>query len=566
VTEMESRCRVVDHSLRGAVVRWSHVTMAWQQSTESGARAFTTPSLAVWQTWVGLAVVVFSTGLLNRTAEQFQASEGVALIFPASAVTVLAGLLLGWWGVLATFVGYALTPWGLSTTLPRNLFFAFAVTLQAAIPVLVLRLDATSSTVIRTIRLLTWAVLANVAVSALVAVPGIIMFGAHGRHPQTALIGFVGWFFSDMTAVLMLAIPLLVLVRPEWVMEPEAERFFRRWRRDLREIVPVIAVLVAVAIIMRFTIGLGPVTVHWIALGFLVPVIWAAARGGIGASLAVNGVAGFFYVAAVVRTARAEGGMVNAELFSSYMNLVAFGVAAVAAGLAWSQSHQLVAKLDEHRRLLQESFETVVTALAAAVEAKDPTTEGHVQRVARTTVAVGRKLGLSGSRLELLRYAALLHDVGKIGVPEHVLNKPGDLNEDERDLMERHVTVGVDILQSVEILRPAVPFIRYHQERWDGRTDDGVRYPGYFGLSGEEIPLEARIIAVVDAWDAMTNDRPYRRALGRERAVEELTREAGHHFDPSVVAALLQVVRQGLQDGSSERLPVLGDAAPEWIS
>jgi putative nucleotidyltransferase with HDIG domain len=534
--------------------------------SDSKGRRFANPSLAAWQTWVGLAVVVLSTGLLNRTAQEFEVAEGVALIFPASAVTVLAGVLLGWWGVLATFVGYVLTPWGLSTTLPRTLFFAASVTLQAAIPVMMLRLDEASTTVQRTMRLLWWAVVGNVLISATIAFPGVVMLGQLQGEPREALTAFLGWFFGDMTAVLMLAVPLLVLVRPEWVMEDEAARYFRRWRRDLTEILPVAAVLILVVVVMRVSSGLGPVTIHWIALGFLIPVIWAAARGGIGASLAVNGVAGFFYVAAVIRTARADGGLVITGLFSSYMNLVAFGVAAVAAGLAWSQSQQLVVRLDEHRRLLQESFENVVAALAAAVEAKDPTTEGHVQRVARTAVAVGRQLGLGGSRLELLRYAALLHDVGKIGVPEHVLNKPGDLDQDERDLMERHVTIGVDILQSVEILRPAVPFIRYHQERWDGRTDDGVRYPGYFGLSGEEIPLEARIIAVVDAWDAMTNDRPYRRAIGRDRAVEELTREAGHHFDPRVVAALLQAQREGLQDGSSERQPVLADAAPEWIS
>lgn len=526
-----------------------------------------TPSLREWQTWFGLAVVVVATGLLNRAASGFEAAEGVALVFPASAVSVLAGLLLGWWGVAATFVGYLLTPWGLSTSFERNLYFTLATTLQAAIPALVFRHGAAGTTMRRTLRLVGWAVVGNTLASALVAMPGVVAFGGLQGDPRTAIAGFVGWFFGDLTAVMMLAVPILCLARPGWLMEPDAVELLRRWLREPREIAPMIVTLIAVSLAIRAVgDGVGPVTVHWVAVAFLAPVIWAAARGGIGASLSVNGVAGLVYVAAVVRLSSHQGGLVVAEVFTCYVNLLAFGTAAVAAGLAWTRSHQLVVRLDEHRRLLQESFENVVTVLAAAVEAKDPTTEGHVQRVARTAVAVGREMGLGGARLELLRYAALLHDVGKIGVPEHVLNKPGDLDETERELMERHVTIGVEILESVELLRPAVPFIRYHQERWDGRTDDGLRYPGYFGLSGEEIPLEARIIAVVDAWDAMTNDRPYRRSIGRERAIAELRREAGRHFDPEVVEAMVRVSEAPPADLSSDRVPVLGGAAPEWIS
>ena len=194
--------------------------------------------------------------------------------------------------------------------------------------------------------------------------------------------------------------------------------------------------------------------------------------------------------------------------------------------------------------LFARDFERTVLALAAAIEAKDSTTEGHVQRVAHLAVLVGERLGYDRRRLRVLRYGAMLHDVGKIGVPEAVLNKPGELAPDEKELMEQHVEIGLRIIRDVEALREVEPIIRYHQERWDGARQ-GVRYPGYFGLSGEEIPMDARILAVVDAFDAITHDRPYRRGQSVEVAMEELRREAGRQFDPRIVELLLEVVREG---------------------
>jgi HD-GYP domain-containing protein (c-di-GMP phosphodiesterase class II) len=177
-------------------------------------------------------------------------------------------------------------------------------------------------------------------------------------------------------------------------------------------------------------------------------------------------------------------------------------------------------------------------------------------------VAVGQRLGISGQRLELLRYAALLHDVGKLAVPEAILNKTGELEPGERMVLDRHVTIGVELLEGIDILAPTIPFIRYHQERWDGQRErDGVRHPGYFGLAGEDIPLEARIIAAVAAWDAMTSDRPYRRALSHHQARAELERGAGHQFDPTVVRALKDVLDAGDPRDSGSRAPVLGGLA-----
>jgi len=135
------------------------------------------------------------------------------------------------------------------------------------------------------------------------------------------------------------------------------------------------------------------------------------------------------------------------------------------------------------------------------------------------------------------------HIVGKVPVPDRILQKPGPLTPSEKREMERHVEIGLRIVRDVEWLREIEPLIRYHQERWDGATT-GVAFPGYFGLAGEDIPLGARVLAVVDAFDAITHDRPYRRGRPMRAAIDELEREAGKQFDPRVVEALVSIVRR----------------------
>src|SRR5262249_35628056 len=140
-------------------------------------------------------------------------------------------------------------------------------------------------------------------------------------------------------------------------------------------------------------------------------------------------------------------------------------------------------------------------------------------------------------------FASLLHDIGKIGVPEQVLGKQGPLDAQEAEIMQRHPAIGARILEKLDLLKDAAPIVLHHQERWDGDTSSA--YPGYpSGLKGESIPLGARIVAVVDAFDAMTTDRPYRAALSAERAVEELRRQRGRQFDPRVVDVFLQVLAE----------------------
>jgi putative nucleotidyltransferase with HDIG domain len=339
-------------------------------------------------------------------------------------------------------------------------------------------------------------------------------------------------------------VPALLLVMPELALAPEHRPTVRRWLRDAPTHIVTVSVGVVVVVGIETLASGGAVHLHWLAIPLLAPVLVAATRCAVAGGLLTTGVVGVVYVVEVVRhVAVSDPSVLYREMTSSYLNVLAFGVAAVVAGLASGRSRSLLAELEANRHVLERSFDRVVVALAAAIEAKDPTTEGHVQRVARLAEAVGRELGFDDDRLRVLRYAAVLHDVGKIGVPEQVLRKNGPLDDDERLALERHVEIGVDIIRNVDILAPAMPFIRYHQERWDGcRDGKRVRHPGYFGLAGEEIPLEARIIAAVDAWDAMTSDRPYRAALEPQRALEEMRREAGGQFDPVVVHALEQVL------------------------
>lgn len=194
-------------------------------------------------------------------------------------------------------------------------------------------------------------------------------------------------------------------------------------------------------------------------------------------------------------------------------------------------------------RFISGRAHRTVVELLVALHAADPSTTDHLWRVAERVTALGEVLGLSHNELRLLWYAGLLHDVGKLGVPDEVLRKEGTLTPTERALIQVHPELGAALLEEIEGLEAAAPLVLHHQERYDGRRDGS--YPGYpAGLAGEAIPLGARILAVVDAFDAMTSDRPYRPGLPPAAAVEELRRESGRQFDPRVVAAFLAVRRQ----------------------
>ncbi len=191
-------------------------------------------------------------------------------------------------------------------------------------------------------------------------------------------------------------------------------------------------------------------------------------------------------------------------------------------------------------RELEETYLATVKVLAAAVEAKDEYTGGHIQRVHDLGLLLADVM-LTGERDPQFAYGLLLHDIGKLAVPDAVLNKPGPLDDEEWRQVRQHPTQGVRILSGVPFLGGALDVVRHHHERWDGSG-----YPA--GLRGEQIPLWARMFAVVDTVDAVTSDRPYREARPLEAAIDELRQAAGSQFDPACVAAFEQLERRAVKN------------------
>jgi putative nucleotidyltransferase with HDIG domain len=197
-----------------------------------------------------------------------------------------------------------------------------------------------------------------------------------------------------------------------------------------------------------------------------------------------------------------------------------------------------VSRLQEAARANRELFIGSIRAFAAAIDAKDPYTRGHSERVATLARTVARHLPLSEDAQQKLWIAALLHDVGKIGVEDHVLQKVGQLTEEEFEQMKSHTVVGAEILSSIDQLREMIPAIRWHHESWNGRG-----YPD--GKRAEEIPLFARIVAVADTFDALTTNRPYQEAYAVDDAIAVITRLTGSRFDAKVVTAFLRAWEVG---------------------
>jgi putative two-component system response regulator len=200
------------------------------------------------------------------------------------------------------------------------------------------------------------------------------------------------------------------------------------------------------------------------------------------------------------------------------------------------------AKLDRRRTV--ERFDThaahlqTVTMLANVIEARDRYTRGHVERVQQNALSLGRAVGWEAEALAVLEFGAILHDLGKILVSRTILNKPDKLTPAEWDILKRHPEDGAQMLAGVDHLRGAIPYLLYHHERWDGSG-----YPRR--LAGLDIPVEGRLLAVVDAYDAMTSERPYRVALTPEQACAEISRQAGRQFDPAMAEAFVRLQPAG---------------------
>lgn len=201
---------------------------------------------------------------------------------------------------------------------------------------------------------------------------------------------------------------------------------------------------------------------------------------------------------------------------------------------------ELLTRIKAHKRMASflselEHAESVLFALAKFIEARDAYTEEHTERVTKLSVEVALNLGFLPEERDQVRRGALLHDIGKIGVPDQILLKPGPLSVNELELIKRHVVIGYEICREMKTLQGALSVIKHHHERWDGKG-----YPD--GLLEESIPLSARIVSVSDAFDAMVSNRPYRIAYPIQRAMEILKKGAGEQWDPDVIKAALEAI------------------------
>jgi putative nucleotidyltransferase with HDIG domain len=238
--------------------------------------------------------------------------------------------------------------------------------------------------------------------------------------------------------------------------------------------------------------------------------------------------------------------------------------------LTYKWSSERVEKAEKHLKEMKHTFLQTIEALALAIDAKDQVTHGHIRRVQRFTMALASALGIQDENLlDAIRAAALLHDTGKLAVPEYILNKPGPLTSSEFERMKVHAAVGADILKSIDFPYPVEPIVRHHHESWDGSG-----YPE--GIKGQEIPLGARILSVVDCYDALTSDRPYRPRYTRQQAEQVLRERRGVMYDPWVVDEFLKILdklerteaaeQQEILTGGSATVPGLIPAQLDVIS
>jgi HD-GYP domain-containing protein (c-di-GMP phosphodiesterase class II) len=230
-----------------------------------------------------------------------------------------------------------------------------------------------------------------------------------------------------------------------------------------------------------------------------------------------------------------EGSHLDAELPAVDAQLVVF---ARELGSLYRAERVRSRELEHALQDVREMYVSTMTSLAQVVEAKDRTTRGHLDRTQRYGLALAARVDPELAQRPEVAYGFFLHDIGKVGIPEAVLCKPGPLTEAEWGVMRAHPTIGAQIVEPIRFLQGAVEIVRTHHERWDGRG-----YPQ--GLRGEEIPLAARVFAIADCFDAMTSDRPYRMALPFDAAYDEIVDGSGTQFDPQVVDAFIDLVAEG---------------------
>lgn len=482
------------------------------------------------------------------------------LLFPFTpAISLTAGLLFGWLGILGAAVGQLAAVWIRSHSFPEALAFAASFSVTGVAAWLIFRYVPKLGRGLPNLRSFLWTLGAALAGGLVGAVATFLL------APSVGTPAIWTWATGALVSVALLAPPILVGM----------DRRGRRWMaplpaeflgpgvqveeravegvgeetvilappapdpRSYRDVLTGGAMVLSAALVALTLVGLLPHWNGWATLLYLLPILWAALRHGLrGGILAASG-SGFAHLVGLAWMAVAHGAEdLGREVWAGRADLLILSLAGALVGWSRERELRLREELLESNRLLRRDLVRISEALMQAVEAKDAYTGGHLRRVGDYAVAVGEKLGLRGRDLETLHYASLLHDVGKLGVPESVLRKEGPLDDAEVEQMRRHPEIGARMLERLDLLNGAAPLVLHHQERFDGDLDG--QHPGYpRGLAGDAIPLGARIIAVVDAFDAMTTTRPYRAALPAAEATAVLRRERGRQFDPRVVDAFL---------------------------
>lgn len=495
------------------------------------------------------------------------------LVFPVTpAVSLTAGILFGGLGIIAAAAGQLAAVWITHGSPSEALILALSFALTGVAGWAVFRYVPKLGRGLPNLRSFLWTLAAAFAGGLAGSALTLAASGAAGPPPGGSPVLWTWtWGTGSLISATLLAPPILLLF----------DRYGRRWMMPLPDeprggdarrdgsvegvgeetviLFPAPAaagrdrprdlLLGSLLVLAAAAVGLGlawvlPSGNEWTTLVYLLPILWAALHYGLkGGVLAASG-SGLCHLlglaALVLRFGAPEA---SHEVWAGRADLLILSVAGALVGWSRQREVRLREELIESNRLLGRDLVRVSDALIQAIEAKDAYTGGHLRRVSEYAVAAGEKLGLRGRELETLHYASLLHDVGKLGVPESVLGKEGPLDPVETDLMRRHPEIGARMLERLELLRGAAPLVLHHQERFDGELDG--QHPGYpRGLAGEEIPLGARIIAVVDAYDAMTTTRPYREAVPQDEAAAVLRRERGRQFDPRVVDAFLDCLAE----------------------
>jgi putative nucleotidyltransferase with HDIG domain len=209
--------------------------------------------------------------------------------------------------------------------------------------------------------------------------------------------------------------------------------------------------------------------------------------------------------------------------------------------------NEMVANLRHSKEDLMSAYDKTIEGWSKALELRDAQTEGHTLRAVELTLELARALKIDEEEMPNIRRGVLLHDIGKIGIPDKILLKPGPLTEEEREIIKKHPVIAREILEQIDFLRPSMDIPAYHHEKWDGSG-----YPT--GMAGEEIPIAVRIFAVVDVWDAITSERPYRKAFSDAEALEYIRNSAGKHFDPQIVKGFLDIMQKHLMEEKGNNL------------